>query len=87
MRKTPEIQSVEQSEVHSVVNLPVMEHFYTIQGEGMYSGKPAYFVRLAGCDVGCFWCDVKESWEVTDDQKCISKVLYKKLCHLVPNFV
>ena len=42
--------------------LPVMEHFYTIQGEGYYQGKAAYFVRLGGCDVGCTWCDVKESW-------------------------
>lgn len=41
---------------------PVMEHFYTIQGEGVHAGKPAYFLRLAGCDVGCVWCDVKESW-------------------------
>jgi 7-carboxy-7-deazaguanine synthase len=39
-----------------------MEHFYTIQGEGYYSGKAAYFIRLAGCDVGCVWCDVKDSW-------------------------
>jgi organic radical activating enzyme len=44
------------------VLLPVMEHFYTLQGEGAYSGTPAYFVRLGGCDVGCVWCDVKESW-------------------------
>lgn len=42
--------------------LPVMEHFYTLQGEGAYQGHAAYFVRLAGCDVGCVWCDVKESW-------------------------
>lgn len=41
---------------------PVMEHFYTIQGEGAHQGKAAYFIRLAGCDVGCVWCDVKESW-------------------------
>lgn len=41
---------------------PVMEHFYTIQGEGMHQGRAAYFIRLAGCDVGCVWCDVKESW-------------------------
>ncbi len=40
-----------------------MESFYTIQGEGYHSGKAAYFIRLAGCDVGCVWCDVKESWE------------------------
>jgi organic radical activating enzyme len=42
---------------------PVMEHFYTIQGEGFWSGTPAYFIRLGGCDVGCVWCDVKESWD------------------------
>lgn len=40
-----------------------METFYTVQGEGAYAGAPAYFIRLAGCDVGCVWCDVKESWE------------------------
>lgn len=43
--------------------LPVMEHFYTLQGEGVYQGKAAYFIRLGGCDVGCVWCDVKESWD------------------------
>ena len=43
--------------------LPVMESFYTLQGEGFHQGKAAYFIRLAGCDVGCIWCDVKESWE------------------------
>lgn len=40
-----------------------MEHFYTLQGEGAYTGTAAYFVRLGGCDVGCVWCDVKESWD------------------------
>ncbi len=40
-----------------------MESFYTIQGEGFHQGKAAYFVRLGGCDVGCVWCDVKESWD------------------------
>lgn len=43
--------------------LPVMEHFYTLQGEGAHMGKAAYFIRLGGCDVGCHWCDVKESWD------------------------
>jgi len=43
--------------------LPVMEDFYTIQGEGYYQGHAAYFVRLAGCDVGCVWCDVRDSWD------------------------
>jgi 7-carboxy-7-deazaguanine synthase len=44
------------------VKLPVMEHFYTIQGEGYHQGRASYFVRLGGCEVGCTWCDVKESW-------------------------
>ncbi len=43
--------------------LPLMEQFYTIQGEGYHAGKAAYFIRLGGCDVGCHWCDVKESWD------------------------
>lgn len=47
------------------VSLPLMEAFYTIQGEGFHSGKAAYFIRLGGCDVGCHWCDVKESWDVS----------------------
>jgi organic radical activating enzyme len=42
-----------------------MEHFYTLQGEGRYTGQPSYFLRLGGCDVGCVWCDVKESWDAT----------------------
>ena len=45
--------------------LPVMEAFYTIQGEGFYQGKAAYFIRLGGCDVGCVWCDVKDSWDAS----------------------
>ena len=40
-----------------------MEHFYTIQGEGFHQGRAAYFIRLGGCDVGCVWCDVKDSWD------------------------
>ena len=43
--------------------LPLMEEFYTIQGEGFHTGTPAYFIRIGGCDVGCHWCDVKESWD------------------------
>lgn len=49
----------------SALSLPVMESFYTIQGEGAYTGHAAYFLRLGGCDVGCVWCDVKESWDVS----------------------
>jgi organic radical activating enzyme len=46
--------------------LPLMESFYTLQGEGFHSGKAAYFIRLGGCDVGCHWCDVKDSWDAKD---------------------
>ena len=49
-------------------SLRVMESFYTLQGEGFHSGRAAYFVRLSGCDVGCVWCDVKESWEIRPEQ-------------------
>lgn len=49
--------------------LPVMEHFYTLQGEGFHWGKAAYFIRLGGCDVGCVWCDVKESWDASNHPK------------------
>ena len=45
--------------------LPLMEEFYTIQGEGYNTGKAAYFIRIGGCDVGCHWCDVKESWDAS----------------------
>ena len=47
----------------TTITYPLMEQFYTIQGEGYHQGKAAYFIRLAGCDVGCVWCDVKESWD------------------------
>lgn len=47
------------------LQLPLMEDFYTIQGEGFYQGHAAYFIRLGGCDVGCSWCDVKESWDAS----------------------
>jgi organic radical activating enzyme len=50
-------------QVEAGTALPLMEAFYTLQGEGVHSGKAAYFIRLAGCDVGCHWCDVKESWD------------------------
>jgi 7-carboxy-7-deazaguanine synthase len=49
--------------VQPITALPVMEQFYTLQGEGYHQGKAAYFIRLGGCDVGCVWCDVKDSWD------------------------
>jgi organic radical activating enzyme len=50
-------------DINTSIELPIMEYFYTIQGEGFYSGRAAFFIRLAGCDIGCVWCDVKESWD------------------------
>ena len=63
--------------------LPLMEEFYTIQGEGFNTGKAAYFIRIGGCDVGCHWCDVKESWDasihpLTPIEKIIENVLLHK---------
>ncbi|MEX1382586.1 7-carboxy-7-deazaguanine synthase QueE [Lutibacter sp.] len=51
-----------QQQINKGQMLPLMEEFYTIQGEGFHTGKAAYFIRIGGCDVGCHWCDVKESW-------------------------
>ena len=59
--------------------LPVMEQFYTIQGEGFHQGKAAYFIRLAGCDVGCTWCDVKESWDANEHEIIPIQNLKEKL--------
>lgn len=56
-----EVKNLEQL-VKTGEYLPLMEAFYTIQGEGHHTGKAAYFIRVGGCDVGCHWCDVKESW-------------------------
>ncbi len=58
--------------------LPIMEDFYTIQGEGKYTGHAAYFIRTAACDVGCPFCDVKESWPIEDNQwQMISNIVEK----------
>jgi 7-carboxy-7-deazaguanine synthase len=54
---------------HIETLLPVMEHFYTLQGEGYHQGRAAYFIRLGGCDVGCVWCDVKDSWDADKHPK------------------
>lgn len=59
---------------------PVMESFYTIQGEGKYQGHAAYFIRLGGCDVGCHWCDVKESWPIdTHPKKSVGELVTEAL--------
>jgi 7-carboxy-7-deazaguanine synthase len=54
---------MEMTDQRIVTTYPLMEAFYTVQGEGFHQGKAAFFIRLAGCDVGCVWCDVKESWD------------------------
>ena len=53
----------------TTTSLPVMEAFYTLQGEGYHQGRAAYFIRLGGCDVGCVWCDVKDSWNAEKHPK------------------
>jgi len=73
----------QQSLVEKGLMLPLMEAFYTIQGEGFFSGTPAYFLRIGGCDVGCHWCDVKESWNAdlhppTSIQDMLQKVKLSK---------
>jgi len=65
--------------------LPVMESFYTLQGEGFYQGKAAYFIRLGGCDVGCVWCDVKDSWDASKHpQKSIESIVEQAIAECLP---
>ena len=62
--------------------LPLMEAFYTLQGEGYHQGRAAYFIRLGGCDVGCVWCDVKESWDVNAHPKiAIADIVQQAAAH------
>tara|TARA_B100002019_G_scaffold103928_1_gene89438 strand:- start:666 stop:1283 length:618 start_codon:yes stop_codon:yes gene_type:complete len=70
-----------------LTKLPVMEKFYTIQGEGYYSGQPFYFIRLGGCDVGCHWCDVKESWDHNQHQFIEVDDLIKEVKEYTSNVV
>jgi 7-carboxy-7-deazaguanine synthase len=65
--------------------LPVMEAFYTLQGEGYHQGRAAYFIRLGGCDVGCVWCDVKESWDAAAHPlQTINEIVSKALAAIPP---
>jgi len=59
------LTEVQQQLLDAGEYLPLMEEFYTIQGEGYNTGQAAFFIRLGGCDVGCHWCDVKESWDAS----------------------
>tara|TARA_Y100000385_G_scaffold291191_1_gene367760 strand:+ start:3060 stop:3683 length:624 start_codon:yes stop_codon:yes gene_type:complete len=67
--------------------MPIMEAFYSLQGEGYYAGRPAYFIRLAGCDIGCVWCDVKESWTAQKKQIQSIESIVSKCVTCDTNFV
>jgi 7-carboxy-7-deazaguanine synthase len=64
--------SISQELESDLIEYPVMEHFHTIQGEGAHTGKSAYFIRTGGCDVKCWWCDVKDSWDESKHPKVTS---------------
>lgn len=67
--------------------LPIMERFHTLQGEGNFTGSSAYFIRLAGCDVGCVWCDVKESWDKNLHPEVEISILVKEAKESNPSIV
>ena len=69
------------------IELPIMEYFYSIQGEGYYSGRAAFFIRIAGCDVGCVWCDVKESWDRNEHEVLTVDFLLEQVKQSGTNFV
>uniref|UniRef100_UPI0040481DE6 7-carboxy-7-deazaguanine synthase QueE n=2 Tax=Roseivirga sp. TaxID=1964215 RepID=UPI0040481DE6 len=70
------------SVINETLKLPLMEAFYTIQGEGHFTGNPAYFIRLGGCDVGCVWCDVKDSWDADRwPKQSIDEIIEGALSH------
>ena len=71
----------------STEKYPIMEHFFTIQGEGTYSGRAAYFIRIAGCDVGCVWCDVKESWDKDQHTTMTTNEIIEKVTESKTDFV
>lgn len=64
----------------TTTSLPVMEAFYTLQGEGYHQGRAAYFIRLGGCDVGCVWCDVKDSWDADKHPKISIASIVAEAC-------
>ncbi len=68
--------------IQTASSIPVMEAFYTLQGEGFHQGRAAYFIRLGGCDVGCFWCDVKDSWDASKHpQLTIDEIVNGAIAH------
>lgn len=73
--------------IEELNKLPIMEQFYSVQGEGFYSGRPAYFIRIAGCDVGCSWCDVKESWDANEHEVLTVEQIVSKVEETKADFV
>lgn len=73
--------------IEELNKLPIMEQFYSVQGEGFYSGRPAYFIRIAGCDVGCSWCDVKESWDANEHDVLTVEQIVSKVEETKADFV
>lgn len=71
----------------NLVTYPVMEHFYTIQGEGVHTGRSAYFIRTGGCDVKCWWCDVKDSWDAGIHPQLTVGSLVAEVKNSNPSFV
>lgn len=70
------------NQIENDTKYPVMEAFYTLQGEGAHTGRAAYFIRLGGCDVGCVWCDVKESWDADKHPKyTVNEIVSKAIQH------
>ena len=76
-----------ESNALTSLSLPVMEHFYTLQGEGFNQGKACYFIRLAGCNVGCVWCDVKESWDAENFPKITIEKLYHNIAQTAAKYI
>jgi organic radical activating enzyme len=74
-------------DIDTTKELPIMEYFYTIQGEGSYAGRAAFFIRLAGCDVGCVWCDVKESWNANEHPLLTIDFIIEEVVKSTTNFV
>ena len=79
METTVQMERMQKENKRFLATLPVMEHFYTLQGEGFHWGKAAYFIRLGGCDVGCVWCDVKESWNADNHPKVSIEYLLEEI--------
>jgi len=72
---------------NTAIKLPVMESFYTIQGEGFHQGMAAWFIRLGGCDVGCVWCDVKDSWDADKHPKWTVEEITEQLSEISAEMV